>query len=251
MLASQQQHAKPYSVAARSIIWVVISLLPNLGLGVVGLWLGAFDLSGFIAGLMVGWLITYAFGVGGFFTLVGFVALGSIATRIGYRRKADRGIAEPHGGTRRWQSAMGNLAVAAALAGFRLGYDWWFLSLAMVASLATAAFDTVASELGKAYGRRTVSLRGFKGCDAGTPGGISVQGSLGGAFASLLVSLTAFGFDLIGPQQIGLIVAASGLAMIFEAYLKARALARSAQVANLINTATGAVLACLMVAAAT
>jgi len=230
--------------ATSTVVWAVLSLLPNLGLGLAGLWLRAFDRSGLLAGIIAGWLITYAFGIGGFFTMVGFVALGSVATRIGYARKAERGIAEAHGGRRTWKSAVGNLAVPSVLAVVELTKGGGIvLLLALVGSLSAAAFDTVASEMGKAFGRRALSLLDLKIGDAGIPGGISFQGTLGGACGSLGVCLIASAFGLIGFEHIGLVMIASAVAMVIEGWIKAWGIARSPQIANFINTAAGAGLA--------
>ena len=50
----------------------------------------------------------------------------------------------------------------------------------MVAALVTSASDTVASEVGKAWGRTTWLVDGFRRVTPGTSGAVSLEGTLGG-----------------------------------------------------------------------
>src|SRR5258707_13849917 len=86
--------------------------------------------------------------------LVPFFVVDSLFTKTGYRRKAAAGLAQEQGGRRGAAHAFANAGVAAicAVACMRgLG----LIPLCMgIASLATAAADTTASELGQLIGRR-------------------------------------------------------------------------------------------------
>jgi uncharacterized protein (TIGR00297 family) len=59
-----------------------------------------------------------------------------------------------------------------------------------MASLATAAADTVASEIGQLFGKRAFLPTTFKRVPVGTEGAISVEGTLAGAAAALVVATT-------------------------------------------------------------
>lgn len=68
------------------------------------------------------------------------------------------------------------------------------LRLAFVASYGSKLSDTVSSEIGKAYGKRTYLVTSFKPVPRGTEGAVSLEGTLAGAgaagiFAGLAVAL--------------------------------------------------------------
>ena len=58
-----------------------------------------------------------------------------------------------------------------------------------IASLATAAADTTASEIGQLLGRRAFLPLTLKRVTVGTEGAISVEGTLAGAMAGFVVSI--------------------------------------------------------------
>ena len=225
-----------------------LSILPNLGLGLVGFYARAFDRSGLLAGVILGSVITYAFGAGGFFVLLGFVILGSAATRIKFREKNGQGISEP-AGKKTWRNALGSLAVpafGALVAILRpMPEPMPVLRVFFTAALATAAFDSVASGFGKAFSRTSLTLHDLKVREAGVPGGISAVGTISGAVASAALALLAFGFHLVSGGMIGYIVLAGVLATAAKSLLKSAAGLRAPQVANIVNTLLGGLLAAL------
>ncbi|MGQ9604449.1 MAG: DUF92 domain-containing protein [bacterium] len=222
---------------------LLYSLLPNLLLGILGIRLNAFDLSGFLLGLVTGWVITYAFGFGGFLVLLSFVTLGSLTTRISYSRKESLGINEPAGGRRTWRSALGNLSVPAFLSVYYIARGSDQLSVAFVASLATASCDTVASEIGKAYSTRVVDIVRFRFAPVGTSGGISAKGTMAGAAGSLVVASVGAASNLIGWNQLFLIVFSAIVGTISESLIRSATGIKAPQFFNILNTAIGAFVA--------
>jgi uncharacterized protein (TIGR00297 family) len=227
------------------ILRIGLSLLVNLGLGLAGLYTRAFDRSGLVAGLGLGTLITYAFGTGGFLMVLAFVAFGSLATqaRLGY--KVARGISPPGGTTRNWRNALANLSVPAFGALVALFKPVPLLGVFTTAAIATATFDVVATEIGKAFSATCVTLRNLKTCEAGAPGGISVIGTASGAAAALVVSLVANGFQLIGGTLVVFIVISALLASASESLLKSAVGVRSTHAANVTNSLLGGLIAAL------
>ena len=65
---------------------LIFSVLANLALGLVGFAAGAFDLSGLVAVVACGSVITYALGPGGFAVVLAFVAAGSLTTRVRFTK---------------------------------------------------------------------------------------------------------------------------------------------------------------------
>jgi uncharacterized protein (TIGR00297 family) len=231
----------PLSIAVK----VGLSIVPNLALGIVGLYGRAFDRSGAVAGVVLGTLITYGFGPGGFLAMLAFVALGSITTRLRLAEKVARGISDSAGGRRNWRNAAANLGVPAFGALLAIARPMPVVGVFFTAALATAAFDTVATEMGKAYSSRCFTLQNFKIKDAGSPGGISAVGTVSGTLAALGVALIAFGFDIAGGGMLVYIVVAALLASAAESVLKSAAGLRSSHFANVTNALLGGLVAVL------
>jgi uncharacterized protein (TIGR00297 family) len=171
------------------------------------------DLGGAITAVLIGTAITASLGLPALGLMVAFFALGTGVTRLGYAKKAARGIAQERGGARGWQHALANggvpafLAVMASVSPGPMGA---LLVLAYAAAVATAAADTGASEIGKAFGRRTFLITTLRPVAPGTEGAVSLEGTLGGAAAGLAVALVGV---LAGLLTLGaaLVVALAGL----------------------------------------
>ncbi len=185
--------------------------------------------------------------------LAGFFVLGNLATRIGFARKRERGIAEARGGRRGAAEVFGAMGLAAwmtplvHLARAR-GGDVTPTLLVAVAPLAAKAFDTVSSEIGKAVGGTTVSLRRFRVVPAGSEGGVSLAGTLAGlaAAACMCAGIVPLGWGTFGAA--GILLAISLIANVFESYWGEYAAGRGLDQgphANVLMTLLAAVLAWL------
>ncbi|HET7294749.1 MAG TPA: DUF92 domain-containing protein [Vicinamibacteria bacterium] len=141
------------------------------------------DLPGAVSAVVIGASITATLGLPGLALMVAFFVIGSAVTKMGYRIKAARGIAQERGGARGWRNAWANggvPALLALLAGVAPEGLRGLFVLAYAASVATAAADTCSSETGKAYGRRTFLITTFRPVPPGTEGAVSLEGTLGG-----------------------------------------------------------------------
>jgi uncharacterized protein (TIGR00297 family) len=196
-------------------------------------------------------VITAGVGVGGFAAMMAFFVLGSLATRLGYRVKASRGIAQEKGGARGWRNAWANGGVPAflaALAGLTAAPLHDLLVLAYAAAVATAAADTCSSEVGKAYGRRTFLITSLRPVPPGTEGAVSLEGTLGGFLGGMVVSLVGMAFGLYGLREAVLVGVAGLLGSLAESVLGTVAERRGwmgNDLLNATNTAIGALLVCL------
>lgn len=168
--------------------------------------------SGAAAGFVLGAIIWACLGWRGFVLLAAFVVLGSVATRWGYSAKVKAGVAQEHGGRRGARNVLANGGVA-TLAAFTAAI--WpqatFPALAFAGAVATAAGDTLASEVGARIGGTTRSILGFARVPPGTNGGVSLAGTMAGLAASLAIAALAAAFDLVAPDKV-LLVTAAGLA---------------------------------------
>src|SRR4029077_324844 len=121
----------------------------------------------------------------------------TIATRAGRARKQQLGIAEPRGGRRGAGKAIANTGVAptsAPLAG--LDVQPAAAQLAFVTALVAGGSDTIASEIGKAYGRRTYSITSLAPVPPGTSGAISLEGTAAGLAGALGLGMAAVALGL-------------------------------------------------------
>jgi len=180
----------PFASAAQPAIawpWIAVNTL----LAIVGWLLRSVDISGAIGGWILGSIIVVGGGPPLYVALLTFFILGTAATKLGYARKAEAGLAQAKGGRRGAAHAFANSGVAAicAIACWRgLGLVPLFMG---VASLATAAADTAGSEIGQLIGRHTFLPLSFRRVARGTEGAISLEGTLAGIVAAFVVGAAA------------------------------------------------------------
>lgn len=204
-----------------------------------------------VSGMLTGWLLGAVLIVFGgwhlYAVLLVFFVIGSAMTKVGYRRKAARGLAQEKGGRRGASHAFSNVGVAAILAFAAAATSQPLLWYAAAASLATAAADTTASEVGQLIGRRTFLPLTFRGVPVGTEGAISLEGTLAGLIAAFIVALVA-------TRQSGL-VAFITIAAFLGSYVESIAGSWNRRRANPVpngalnffNTAVGAAVLLLLV----
>src|SRR5439155_23976622 len=114
------------------------------------------SVSGMVGGVFVGGALFAFGGWRAFSMLFVFFVLGTAATKLGHATKAARGIAQEKGGRRGAKNAIANCGMGATLAWVAATTPYERVALlGLVAAFATAAADTVSSEIGQAYGRRT------------------------------------------------------------------------------------------------
>ena len=124
----------------------------------------------------------------GNFILVNLLVVFAItwmATRVGFQRKLAIGMAEKRTG-RNGAQVLANLAPAALLA---IAYP---VDDAILVILAEVAADTVASEIGQAFGGGPRLITTMRRVPTGSNGGVTWLGSAAGAFAAAAVIFTGF-----------------------------------------------------------
>jgi uncharacterized protein (TIGR00297 family) len=134
-------------------------------------------LDGAFAATAVGATVFARAGIPGAGALIAFFISSSVLSRVREANKGRGDLAQAKGARRdAWQVlANGGVAAVCAVLGWRDG---------LVGALATAAADTWATEVGLLYGARPRLITTFQPVEAGTSGGITVQGllaSVGGA----------------------------------------------------------------------
>ena len=180
-----------YVLPPRAHVWLAI----HTALAIAGWLLRTVDLSGFLGGWALGAIILLGAGWPLYISLLTFFVIGTLTTKIGFRRKQGRGLEQERGGRRRFSHAFANVGVAAICAiavsrATRADTHIELIPLFMgIASLATAAADTAATEIGKLIGRRAFLPLSFRRVETGTEVAVSLEGTLAGIVAGAIVAM--------------------------------------------------------------
>lgn len=200
----------------------------------------------------LGVLLAGCVGWGGWGLSTLFFLVGTLATRVGARRKEALGIAEARGGARApanvWGAAgvgaLCALAAAVAEAGGRA--DLVRLARAMyVCAIAAKMSDTLASEIGKAYGTHAFLVTSLERVPPGTEGAVSVQGTVAGVAGSVLAVAYSAAVGLApGVKMWAVVVVAAFVATTAESFIGVLAQGKyelSNEFVNFLNTLIAAV----------
>jgi uncharacterized protein (TIGR00297 family) len=203
--------------------------------------------SGVVVGFLVGFLIYAFLDWEGYLLLLAFFVIGTACTKIGYRRKEAAKLAQEDKGRRGARHALANAGVAVACAVFAAltGHPVLF-GLAFAGAFATAAADTSSSEIGQLLGRRTFLPTNFKPVPRGTEGAVSLEGTLAGVIASLVIAALGALLGLYPWTGVLPIVAAAFIGTMFESIVGAALEKRQLldnEALNFLNTLVGALVA--------
>jgi uncharacterized protein (TIGR00297 family) len=218
-LASREAIAASRDALAAATPWAI-------GVNAVVSWLGyragTVTAAGMVGGALVGMVIYACAGSAAWVFLFVTFLIAALTSRFGLERKALLGIAEAHGGRRGAGNALANCGVAmvAAIAASCTPYRAASL-LALVAALTAGGSDTVASEIGKAWGRATFLVTSLRRVKPGTAGAMSLEGTAAGVVAALGLSALGAALGLVPPATILAIVVAATVGALVESALGA------------------------------
>jgi uncharacterized protein (TIGR00297 family) len=208
---------------------------------------GSLTLTGAAVGTVLGTVIYLARGPSSWALLFISFALAALTSRIGKRRKEALGIAEDRDGKRGAGNTIANCLVGAIGAWLMLMAPGALIGPVMlIAGLVAGASDTVASEIGKAYGGTPRAFPSFKAVPPGTPGAISIVGTAAGFLTAIAMAIA--GDYLIGLNSALWVVIGATLGAFVESALATRYESQGIlnnDVLNFINTAVAATVAVL------
>lgn len=218
-----------------------------------------------VAGIFHAWVLGVVIwgGLGwpGYAIVAAYFILGSGVTRIGLAQKEAAGIAEKRSGARGPENVWGSAAIATLciLVLLFLPFSPWsgqmeaiqpLLLLGYVASFATKLADTFGSEIGKAYGQHTFLITTLQPVPRGTEGAVSLEGTLAGIGAAILLGGLGWAVGLVSGIQVGMILIAAFIATNLESVIGATLQSRWAwltnELVNVVNTLIGAIIAILL-----
>ena len=240
-LVSADLARETFSIA----LWTLpLAIFANVVVAAAGYRAGTVTVSGAAAGVALGTSILVFARWQGWVLLLATFAAAVITSRMGLPRKMMLGIEEERGGRRGAGNAIANTSVAAvAAAAAVLTYAREPALLAFVAALAAGGSDTVASEIGKAWGRTTYLSTTLKRVKPGTPGAVSLEGTVAGIAGALLLGALGAGLGMISWPSVGIVVIAATAGSLVESALGATLEPRrilNNDILNFINTAVAA-----------
>ena len=247
MDAGSWEAARPGVAAA--LPWAIAV---NAGTAWAGYRAKTVSMSGAIGGAIVGIVIYAGSGLGGWILLFAAFLAAAVTSRLGLQRKTLLGIAEARGGRRPAGNAIANCGVAALAAIAAVTTPHAHVALvALVAALAAGGSDTVASEIGKAWGTSTYLVTTFGRVKPGTPGAMSVEGTAAGLVAAAALAALGVALGLAPGSAIVPVVAGATSGALVESALAATfegAVILNNDMLNFINTAVAAAIAILVAA---
>jgi len=185
---------------------VDVAVMAVLGLGAYRV--RALDKKGSLAAVLVGLAVVEFGGLYPFLAMLSFVVLGVLATKYRFSEKAKMGVAQSRNGIRGWGNVFGNgLPAVIFLAVEYLTHRDVFWA-ASFAAIATANGDTLASELGKVFGKKPRMITSLKPAKPGTNGAVSLAGELFALLGVLFIAL--FALPLTSRDVLMLVSVATG-----------------------------------------
>ena len=237
--------SNPWSVAVglNALLLAIAAILPKKLLTPLG----------YINAWVLGVLVWGTLGWRGYVVVMFYFLVGSAATFVGIAEKEAEGIAEERSGARGAGNVWGSALTGTICAVGTLFSDYplkELLILGYVASFATKLSDTIASEIGKAYGKRTFLITSLKPVPRGTEGAVSLEGTLAGIMASVVISILAWGIGTVDSLGIVWCIIAALIATTIESLIGATLESRftwlTNDIVNFTNTALGAIAAILL-----
>jgi len=223
-----------------------IGVAANAVVAIAGYAARTVSMAGALCGAIIGIVVFTSLGWQGWALLLATFVAASIASRAGLARKERLGIAEGRGGRRGPGNAIANTGIA-AIAALLAGLDVHpgAARLAFVAALATAGSDTIASEIGKAFGRRTFSITTLSRVPPGTSGAMSLEGTVAGVLGALGLGAVGAALGIVAFAALPAVVIGATAGSLIESWLGATLEGPGIlnnDVLNFINTAAGAAL---------
>jgi len=159
------------------------------------------DLSGLFSIALVGVILLVFADATWLLVMLSFFILGSVCTKYKFEYKKRIGVEQGQSGARGYRNVFANGIVACAAAVLYGVFVQPIFIVMYVGSVATAAADTMASEIG-VTGGIPYMITTLRKVPIGTNGGVSLKGELVCLLGSFIVSLVALFFNVITPWML-------------------------------------------------
>jgi uncharacterized protein (TIGR00297 family) len=227
---------------------VVIAVIVAFTFGYFAFRFKTADLSGLFSCALIGIILIVFADARWFLIMLTFFIIGSVSTRYKYEFKKRIGVEQGRSGARGYRNVFANGIVAAAAAVLYGVFVRPEFIVLYVGCVATAAADTIASEIGVCGGIPHM-ITTFKKVPIGTNGGVTATGELVALFGGFVVCLVSLLFNVITPGMLVLCTIAgfvgSNIDSIIGATLENRGYLGNAGT-NLLATSGGGAFALAM-----
>ena len=194
-----------------NIISIIIGIIVVGGFGIFSLYTKVVNISGLIAGLIVGLTIWIFGGWSWFMIILVFHLFAAAMTKFKYKSKEKSGLAQEKGGARAWPNVIAN-GLTASL--FSLSYGLYFLITTIrldifffgyIGAIAAMTADTLATELGLLSKSQPRLITTFNKVIPGTSGGVSILGELAALLGSSVIGVVGWILTIFSLVPINLI----------------------------------------------
>jgi len=117
--------------------------------------------------------------------IITFFILGTLAGKLNKNVESDK----KHSKSRDAFQVLANGGVTLVLSVLYLIYKVWYLEVLMLVSISVACADTLSSEIGMKFGKKTFGILNFKLLPKGVSGGVSWSGFLGAFLGAVVISV--------------------------------------------------------------
>jgi uncharacterized protein (TIGR00297 family) len=180
---------------------VVIAVIVAFTFGYFAFRFKTADLSGLFSVALVGIILIVFADARWFLIMLIFFILGSVSTRYKYEYKKKIGVEQGHGGARGYRNVFANgIAASAAAVLYGVFVRPEFIVL-YIGCVATAAADTMASEIG-VTGGTPYMITTLKKVPIGTNGGVTLTGELIAVVGGFVISMGALLLNVITPEMV-------------------------------------------------
>lgn len=235
-----------YSVPTNQILF---ALLFSMFLGYLAYYAKIADISASLSATLIGVLIIAFSNIYWFILLLTFFILGGMFTKYKYKLKESMGIAEGKGGVRTYENVFSNSTAALILA---IAYGIYpqyseLIIFAYLGTVATAAGDTLASEIGTTAQQQPRMITTLKPVQTGVDGGVTLLGELSSIGGSAIIAIFAIMFAMVDNFYAALVITVAGgflgtnIDSLLGATLQSRGLLTNSGV-NFVATFAGAII---------
>jgi uncharacterized protein (TIGR00297 family) len=180
---------------------VVIAVIIAFTFGYFAFRFRTADLSGLFSAALVGIILMVFADARWFIIMLAFFIFGSVCTRYKYEYKKRIGVEQGQSGARGYRNVFANGIFAAAAAVLYGVFVQPIFIVLYVGCVATAAADTMASEIG-VTGGIPYMITTFEKVPIGTNGGVTLTGELVAILGGFLVSLVALALHVVTPWMV-------------------------------------------------
>jgi uncharacterized protein (TIGR00297 family) len=182
-------------IPEHSVLEFSISITLCIILALFAYWRKILDAGGSIASLVIGLVIAVFGNLYWLITLISFLLVTFIVTRLDFGYKKSHGVAQGKHGERNARNVMANGLIPALIPIFRPWLGDPMTGLLFIIAICEAASDSFANEIGVLSDKTYLITNLKRRVRPGTDGGVSILGEFAGFFGAVLPAI--FGWLLI------------------------------------------------------